>query len=306
MRGVGAPRSVVASLRLEEVQRVRGSRVVEVAALGQRPQPGQDVVVPVRRVVELNDRRVHRPAAPLRPGHPVPEEELRGPIDPGQDRRRHRRIGRGPAERGQASEGREALVGRGVCRVLVTIAVPAAVGPLPVEELLDEQPRPGMVGVTEMDRHGQGVALDRRALPAEAPDDRHLLGPEWLAPTRDPRQDPVRGVAGFGQVARQSEVHQRRHPPMEPEPLAVRMAPRHVRQERPDDRPVRDRGPRLRRPRIGLGDSDQLDQRPVAEQRLVRPEEEFDARIDRHRRHRQIVRRDAPGAPATTLSRCTP
>src|SRR3990170_8472699 len=61
-----APGAVRAALRLDESERVLSARVVETYRGDERPEPGEHVVVPVRREVELHQRRVGRFSSAMR------------------------------------------------------------------------------------------------------------------------------------------------------------------------------------------------------------------------------------------------
>lgn len=71
------PRAVRAALRLQDVERVCGARIIETGRDGQRPQPGEEVVVPVGRVVELHQLGMRRLASAVGEDNSVPQEELR-------------------------------------------------------------------------------------------------------------------------------------------------------------------------------------------------------------------------------------
>src|SRR5215211_7181403 len=103
--------------------------------------------------------------------------------------------------------------------------------------------------------------------------------PELRAPASagQPAEDGFDRVADARQVRRRAQVHQRDEPPMGAQPLAVGMQSRRLSRQRPDDSALRN---------FGAGFDDvgstgfyvqEIDQRPIPDQRLVGAQQQFDA-----------------------------
>ena len=137
------PAAVGALEAEEDVESVRGARVVELAGPGEDQQRLRDLVVPVGRVVRDEPSGMDRLSGRERAEEVVLEEELRGAV-----RALLRpRLAGGEPVLVQAPHRRERLVEGGAPAGRLLVAVPAAVGPLPLGERARQELDPRVVAM---------------------------------------------------------------------------------------------------------------------------------------------------------------
>src|SRR5215210_4830658 len=164
---LGTPRAVRPTLRLEQLQRVGRTRVGEPDGAVEHGQPDEDVVVPVRRVPELEKRRVGGLAGAVGLVDAMLEQELGAAL---------RSVDR--AVLGETEDRAPRLVERGVRSLGTEVAVPAAVRPLRLDERLGQrveaivaQPEPyaGVESAPVLGRAATRAALDHALVDAAQP-----------------------------------------------------------------------------------------------------------------------------------------
>ena len=204
---------------LEEGDRVAGAAIARPAHPRQHDERLQDVVVPERRVAQRRERRVDRLAVRELPEEAVLEEELRGSVGSA-FRVAISRRGRVLVE---APHGRQRLVERRASPRRLLVAVPAAVGPLPLDQRLGEQLDARIVREAEAGAHGQGVPLLRAAAPRQAVDDSDTA---TVARPCEPAEHGLGGRDAARLAGRHAELDERHEPPVRPGPLGVGWPPK--------------------------------------------------------------------------------
>ena len=265
----GGEAAVGQRLRLEEVEPVGGSRVGEQARVDreQDSQTGQDVVVPICRPVQSGHAGMDLPPPVQGTEEPMVEEELGRPTR-GSERLA---VSRCIVICGQPDGGRPAFVERRPIARRSPVAVPTAIGPLPLEELGDEALRAHVLRIPEAAGGVDRIALHRRVCSVEPIDPGDRLE---VPRVRDPGQLAVDGGvergADIGGVGGQGKVGQGDQPPVQPGPLAV-WADRGIREveQRRDDRTLSDLGTVSPDRRMPLRSTHQPGPRAVADGWLV-------------------------------------
>src|ERR1700716_3848150 len=102
------------------------------------------------------------------------------------------------------------LVHRRARRVCMTVAVPAAVRPLPLEQALDESGGLALVGPVQRNRRGQGMPVPYRTRPWTAANHGRIAG---AFHTVKPAQDRAQLVMCRWLVRRNPKLNQRGEPP---------------------------------------------------------------------------------------------
>jgi hypothetical protein len=176
----------------------------------------QHVVVPVRWPVRRQPFGIDRLTGRQRPVQAVIEEQLCA----ASRRRGHIGIAGGGGVLVQTPDRRQGLMEAGPTRPRPTVAVPAAIGPLPLEEAVDQEPDALVIGGPEPAGHRQRVALLRGASSGKALDHRH--GPA-VGGTGDPAENLVEGRHRARLPGGNPELDERDESPVPADPLVVRV-----------------------------------------------------------------------------------
>ena len=156
MSAAGRPPGAVAPpQRCQPIERIVGALVVEQASLINGPEADEEVVVPVRGPVQVQDLGVDYIAVGAASEDPMLEEQF----GPAASRRLRPGVSRRRVVRGEAADGGDGLVERRVGRGRPRIAVPAAIGLLRTQQRLYERARTVVVREAQPGAHEQRVAL---------------------------------------------------------------------------------------------------------------------------------------------------
>jgi hypothetical protein len=218
----------------------------------------------------------------------MPEEELRRPVGGIASVAIARRLCIGS----QAQQGRQALVERGVGDSRSDVAVPAAVGPLPADEIRRQLVNPRLVEGAQMRGHEQRVAFLAAAPASSAVDDLNTL--EVTFPG-ERGEDGRKGLSQAAGLRRDAEIRQRNEPPVgacplpvpvPAEPSVLFLAGEEAR-NKGTAADLRSRGEDLG---IVRGSAQKLREGPVPDRRLLRAEQPFDRRVARGHGHVASIR----------------
>ena len=212
----GPPGAIPSALRSQCLSGTIGARVGAEACAIEHEKCLQQVVVPIRWVVRPHERGVNRLTGTSRVDDLMFQQKLASPAN------------RGVADRFptcchelvQTPQRGQSLVERGVRRLGTLVAVPAAVGPLPVQKVLDQNFDPGVAGEPEPRGNGDGVTLLRSASTHPTRDSAYLRKSLSICPVG---QDPVADHDRVGLPGGNPELDQRYQTPVRTGPFRVGM-----------------------------------------------------------------------------------